>query len=68
MKVFSRLSGYDKADLEVNRFLEIEMSNGDILRMREDVEGFLEITKESSEDGNGRIAINPRMSNQICLF
>lgn len=67
MKVFTKLTGTEKAELEINRHLEIEMSNGDIFRLREDNEGFLEITKEFSMEGNGRLIINPRLSNQITI-
>lgn len=66
MKVLNKEVGTNRKEIIVNRSLEIEMKNGDIFFIREDVEGFMEITKEYSEKGE-RLSINPRQSNQITI-
>ncbi len=67
MEVLNKEVGTDRKEIIVNRSLEIKMENGDIYFIREDMEGMMEITKEYSEN-NSRININPRQSNQICIF
>lgn len=48
------------------RKIKIQMDNGDIFTICEDVEKFIEITKEYSDNGE-RLNINPRMGNQITI-
>jgi hypothetical protein len=67
MEVLNKEVGTSRKEIIVNRSLEIKMNNGDIYFIREDNEGMMEITKEYSDD-NSRININPRQSNQLCLF
>jgi len=66
MEVLNKEVGTNKKKIIVNRSLEIKMNNGYVYFIREDKEGFMEITKEYSDD-NSRININPRQSNQICI-
>ena len=48
------------------RKIKIQMDNGDIFTICEDIEKFIEITKEYSDKGE-RLNINPRMGNQITI-
>jgi len=42
------------------------MDNSDVFFITEDIEKFIEITKEYSND-SGRINVSPRYSNQITV-
>ncbi len=66
MKVLNKEIGSERTDIEVKRGLRVIMENGDKFLIKEDIEGFMEITKEFSEISE-KININPRMSNQITI-
>ena len=51
--------------LEKTRKVVIELPNGDIYRIRVDIEGFLEIQKDGNE--TSRIRVEPMYSNQITI-
>ena len=68
MIVLNKEKGSDRTDIEVNRGLRVIMTNGTQYLIEEDIEGFLQITKEYSQCKTERLNINPRQSNQICIF
>jgi len=48
------------------RIIKIQLSNGDVFKISEDIENHIEITKAYS-DLNESINIHPRYSNQVCV-
>lgn len=67
MTVLNKEKGSERTDIEVKRGLRIVMANGIQYLIEEDVEGFMQITKEYSDGDNLQLNVNPRQSNQITV-